>query len=71
MKQKVTQVSRLIAYLRAHKRGITTLEAAKYLGICSLHRRISDAAQRGAVIHGMRQSGSRHYRYRLFSLKTK
>ncbi len=36
--KKRTQVEKLVSYLKRHKRGITTLEAAKELGICSLHR---------------------------------
>ena len=63
--QKKTQVSKLIAYLRRNKRGITTLEAAANLGICSLHRRISDAAMQGHFIHGRKEKGKNYFRYKL------
>jgi hypothetical protein len=63
--KKRTQVERLVSYLKRHKRGITTLEAATELGICSLHRRIADAYDAGYVIHGRFQDGTRHLRYKL------
>ncbi len=63
--KKRTQVEKLVSYLKRHKRGITTLEAAKELGICSLHRRITDAYHAGYVIHGRFQEGTRYLRYRL------
>lgn len=63
--KKRTQVDRLISYLKRHKRGITTLEAAKELGICSLHRRISDAYAAGHCIAGFAEDGARYLRYKL------
>lgn len=61
--KKRTQVDRLISYLKRHKRGITTLEAAKELGICSLHRRIADAWWRGFDI--IKYRDGEIFRYRL------
>lgn len=65
--KKRTQVDRLISYLKRHKRGITTLEAATKLGICSLQRRIADAWAEGHVISGYpeKSAKARYLRYRL------
>jgi len=41
MKTK-TQNQRLLAYLRKHKKGITTMEAFSKLGICRLSERIRE-----------------------------
>ena len=41
-KTKKTQCQRLLAYLRKNKRGITTMEAFRELGITCVHKRISD-----------------------------
>ncbi len=64
MKQR-KQVDRLVSYLKRHKRGITTLESAIELGICSLHRRITDAWEAGWIINGFPEGNNRHLRYRL------
>ncbi len=40
--KKQTQCQRLLAYLKRHKKGITTMESFVYLNICCLHKRISD-----------------------------
>jgi hypothetical protein len=42
MKTKQTQCQRLLAYLKRHKKGITTMEAFQHLGICCLHKRIGE-----------------------------
>lgn len=47
MKTK-TQNQRLIAYLRKHRKGITTMEAFQHLGICRLSERIREIE--GALI---------------------
>ena len=45
--KKQTQCQRLLAYLKRHKKGITVLEAFQHLGICCLHKRISELEQAG------------------------
>lgn len=35
-----SQTQRLLAYLKKHKKGITTMEAFRELGICRLSQRI-------------------------------
>ena len=37
-----TQNQRLLAYLRKHRKGITTMEAFQNLGICRLSERIRE-----------------------------
>jgi len=39
---KQSQKHRLLAYLRKHRRGITSLEAADKLRITNLHKRIGE-----------------------------
>lgn len=39
---KKTQCQRLLAYLRKNKRGITTMDAFRELGITCLHKRIKE-----------------------------
>lgn len=39
---KKSQCQRLLAYLKRHKKGITTMEAFRELGICCLHKRIAE-----------------------------
>lgn len=41
-KTKKTQCQRLLAYLRRHKNGITTMEAFRELGITCVHKRIAE-----------------------------
>lgn len=40
--KKQTQNQRLIAYLKKNRKGITTMEAFRHLGITCLHKRISE-----------------------------
>jgi hypothetical protein len=44
-KSKKTQCQRLVAYLRKHRRGITTMEAFEHLRITCLHKRIAELEQ--------------------------
>ena len=39
---KKTQCQRLLAYLKKHRKGITTMEAFQHLGITCVHTRISE-----------------------------
>jgi len=39
---KKTQCQRLLAYLRKNRKGITTMEAFRELGITCVHKRISE-----------------------------
>ena len=41
-KTKKTQCQRLLAYLRRHKKGITTMEAFEHLRITCVHKRIAE-----------------------------
>lgn len=41
-KKKQSQCQRLLAYLRRHKKGITTMEAFQHLGITCVHKRIAE-----------------------------
>jgi hypothetical protein len=45
-----SQCSRLLNYLKDHKRGITTYEAFSVLGIHRISARIADLRQRGYKI---------------------
>ncbi len=40
--KKQTQCQRLLAYLKKHRKGITTMEAFEHLRICCLHKRIAE-----------------------------
>jgi hypothetical protein len=40
--KKHTQCQRLLAYLKRHKKGITTMEAFQHLGITCVHKRIRE-----------------------------
>jgi hypothetical protein len=40
--KKQSQCQRLLAYLKKHRKGITSLESAVNLGIVCLHKRISE-----------------------------
>lgn len=40
--KKQTQCQRLLAYLKRHKKGITTMEAFQHLGITCVHKRIAE-----------------------------
>jgi hypothetical protein len=40
--KKQTQCQRLLAYLKKHRKGITTMEAFRELGITCLHKRIGE-----------------------------
>lgn len=53
-KTKKTQCQRLLAYLRKHRKGITTMEAFRELGITCVHKRIAeiDGIQIGTDKHG-------------------
>jgi len=41
-KTKKTQCQRLLAYLRKNRKGITTMEAFRELGITCVHKRIAE-----------------------------
>ena len=41
-KQSQCQRQRLLAYLRKHRKGITTMEAFRELGITCVHKRIAE-----------------------------
>ena len=41
-KTKQTQCQRLLAYLKKHRKGITTMEAFEHLRITCLHKRIAE-----------------------------
>ena len=49
-KNTKSQCSRLLKYLKDHKRGITTYEAFSVLGIHRISARIADLRQRGYKI---------------------
>ena len=40
--KKQTQCQRLLAYIRKHRKGITTMEAFEHLRITCLHKRIAE-----------------------------
>ena len=40
--KKKTQCQRLLAYLKKHRKGITTMEAFEHLRITCVHKRIAD-----------------------------
>ena len=40
--KKQTQCQRLLAYLKKHRKGITTMEAFEHLRITCLHKRIAE-----------------------------
>lgn len=44
-KTKQTQRQRLLAYLKKHRKGITTMEAFQHLGITCVHKRIAELDQ--------------------------
>jgi len=56
--KKKSQCQRLLAYLRKNRRGITTMEAFRELGITCVHKRISDLE---ASPHYHRQSATWEY----------
>jgi hypothetical protein len=45
--KKQSQCQRLLAYLRKNRRGITTMEAFRKLGITCVHKRIADLEEVG------------------------
>jgi hypothetical protein len=45
--KKQSQCQRLLAYLRKHRKGITTMEAFRELGITCVHKRISELGEVG------------------------
>ena len=49
-KNTKSQCSRLLRYLKDHKRGITTYEAFSVLGIYRISARVADLRQRGYKI---------------------
>ncbi len=40
--KKQTQCQRLLAYLKKHRKGITTMEAFRELGITCVHKRMAE-----------------------------
>ena len=46
-KTKKTQCQRLLAYLRKNRKGITTMEAFRELGITCVHKRIGELEEVG------------------------
>lgn len=40
--KKKSQCQRLLAYLKKHRKGITTMEAFRELGITCVHKRIAE-----------------------------
>ena len=65
---KKSQVQRLLAYLKKHRKGITTMEAFENLRICCLHKRISDIEKLGHNITRTREhtpGGATVTRYKL------
>jgi len=67
----MTQNGRLLAYLEAHPRGITQLEAFNALGCCRLSERVREIERLGYVLaHDAEKtpSGARVIRYRLISV---
>jgi hypothetical protein len=58
--KKQSQCQRLLAYLRKHRKGITTMEAFRELGITCVHKRIAEleselvAEKRGDFTHFVR-----------------
>jgi len=44
---KKTQCQRLLAYLRKNRKGITTMEAFRELGITCVHKRIAELEDHG------------------------
>jgi hypothetical protein len=47
--KKQSQCQRLLAYLRKHRKGITTMEAFEHLRITCVHKRISELENEGTV----------------------
>jgi hypothetical protein len=58
--KKQSQRERLLAYLRKHRKGITTMEAFEHLRITCVHKRIAEleselvAEKRGDFTHFVR-----------------
>jgi hypothetical protein len=47
--KKQTQCQRLLAYLKKHRQGITTMEAFEHLRITCVHKRISELEEIGEL----------------------
>ena len=47
--KKQSQCQRLLAYLKKHRKGITTMEAFRELGITCVHKRISELEEIGEL----------------------
>jgi hypothetical protein len=47
--KKQSQCQRLLAYLKKHRKGITTMEAFRELGITCVHKRIAELEECGEV----------------------
>jgi hypothetical protein len=45
--KKQSQCQRLLAYLKKHRKGITTMEAFEHLRITCVHKRISELEEVG------------------------
>ena len=50
MKKPKSQAQRLLAYLKKNRKGITTMEAFRELGITCVHKRIADLESIGAEL---------------------
>jgi hypothetical protein len=55
---KRTQNQRLLAYLRRHRKGITTMEAFLRLGICRLSERIRELEASELQLNSRHPGGS-------------
>lgn len=67
MADKQTQAGQVLAYLREHPEGITTIDAFYYMNITRLAARISDIKKSGiGIVTTREQNGNKRYcRYRL------
>lgn len=50
--KKKSQCQRLLAYLKRHRKGITTMEAFRELGITCVHKRIAELEEVGEWVTG-------------------
>lgn len=69
MKTK-TQNQALLAYLKKHKKGITTLEAMQHLGICRLSERIREVERLGEMAFD-KQGAYWNHHYKITRLREK
>jgi len=65
MKKKQSQCQRLLAYMKKHRKGITTREAFQHLDICCLHKRVAELPVNIKKTPEITPGGARAIRYKL------